>query len=214
MIDPEIWDVAGKTDDYIVTFHNNFWSCSCPHFKFYCRSRGEKCKHIEKIILEISKKKETKTVKRYVDIVFDEMNQFLVKNGFLLMEPPCHSNEFLFGKRVDKDGVRLSIRVWTSIDKKSKTSRASGQDAIRVEFFYMHKINADHFKPKRIGCLVNYRTKNWRDNVKDSIDYWESYKPIFCSVKNCNGLLVPRKGARGEFLGCSCFPDCKNTANL
>lgn len=74
----------------------------------------------------------------YVQITQEEMEQVCsTENGFQLIQLP-KTVELVYGKRVDRDGMPLSLRVYSSIDPNGK-GRDRGKDAIRVEVYYRTK---------------------------------------------------------------------------
>lgn len=144
----------------------------------------------------------------YTNITKEEMTKFLVSQGFMSMDLPKIS-EIVFGKRVDKNGMQLSLRVYTGIT--GQNSRDCGKDAIRVNLFYRNKKNG---KVVKVGSFkrVN-RIHTWRKNLQSRLDNWEKNCPIgFCP--KCKMPLVKRKGKNGEFLGCSSYPECKYTKEM
>jgi len=140
----------------------------------------------------------------FVDISKQEMEQFLKEQGFIELNLDLIS-ETVFAKRVDNNGMKLSLRIYSGIEKNSGHSRGVGEDAIRLMLFYKNK-NEEIVKLNGSG-RVN-RTKNWKINLKNRIDnFCEMLPKHIC--KNCNAPMILRKGAYGNFHGCCNFPECK-----
>lgn len=146
---------------------------------------------------------------RFVEIKPDQFAEFLTVQGFKLMDLPG-VGEIVYGKRVDKDGEKLTIRVYTSLNKTGGSTREKGTDAIRVSLFRSHDGNVVQLATRR-----NYRTKGWASSVQKNIDELTEFKLHRCTAEGCGGLLVPRQGKHGAFLGCSNFPKgCRETAKI
>ncbi len=101
----------------------------------------------------------------------------------------------------------FSVRVYSSIDPRTGVSRKVGADAVRVLLFN---------KAKERGAKVEKRVN--RTGSEDGVmartrsrarEVWGWYTQNKCS---CGGVMVTRKGPKGNFLGCSNYPDCKNTS--
>ena len=69
----------------------------------------------------------------YHPITKDEMRSFLEPQGFVAVDLPG-TREIVFAKRVDVDGLPLSLRVYTGIT--GENSRDVGEDAIRCLIFW------------------------------------------------------------------------------
>lgn len=116
--------------------------------------------------------------------------------------------ELVYAKRIDKYGLQLSLRVYTSIEKYAG-SRGVGQDAIRCEVVW-RMIRSNDLNTEEIPYLfvvgrsarVN-RTQNWKINLKKRMDSWEEMLGPACP--KCKSPTVIRKGKNGEFYGCSTF---------
>jgi hypothetical protein len=146
---------------------------------------------------------------RFVEIKREQMHEFLNCQGFKLMDLP-NVGEIVYGKRVDKDGEKLTVRVYTSLNKNGGSTREKGTDAIRVSLFRFHDD-----KPSQLATRRNYRTKGWASSVQKNINELTEFKLHRCTAEGCGGLLVPRQGKNGAFLGCSNFPKgCRQTAKI
>lgn len=151
----------------------------------------------------------------YYNISENEMREFLEGQGFSQIKLP-RTIELVFAKRVDQDDLPLSLRVFTGINP-SGSSRAVGKDAIRVTLF-MRTRQAIRFEdvPSNIiklgGSKRVHRVENWKKNLQSRIDSWLDFMPKHkCK---CGSPMVPRNGENGKFLGCSQYPNCKNTRSL
>ena len=137
---------------------------------------------------------------RYVPISEEEMDSFLKDKGFstITLEGV---NEKVYGKLVAKN---TSLRVYSSLV--AGESRGVGEDAIRV---VLATRNADKIKVCGSSRRVN-RTKNWRDNLTNRIEGW--FEMMGPSCPKCGAATVERKGAYGDFWGCTNYPECKGIA--
>ncbi len=73
----------------------------------------------------------------FYSISKEEMHKFLSARGFQPIQLP-NTYELVYGKIVNVAGFKLSLRVYTAIEA-SGHSRAKGEDAIRVQFYYMYE---------------------------------------------------------------------------
>jgi hypothetical protein len=135
----------------------------------------------------------------YHAITRNEMAPFLERQGFRPMALP-NVVELVWGKRVDRDGQALSLRVYSGIDR-SGTSREVGTDAIRVQVFYRDPDGA----VTRIGTSKRvHRVKGWKRNLQSRIDGWQEALGPACP--KCGAPMVLRKPPKGKtwqpFYGC------------
>lgn len=141
----------------------------------------------------------------YVRITESEMDEFLKPKGFR----PLNVNgtkEKVYGKRVDRESIPLSLRVYSSIW--NGTARDKGSDAIRVELF---KWDSDRGKPVHVGHGKRvHRIDTWRKNLgKRILDIGSMFGPL---CPNCGDMMVLRSGSNGKFWGCSNYQKgCKGT---
>lgn len=70
---------------------------------------------------------------QYYNITVEEMDSFLLPQGFKRIELPGTS-ELVYGKRIDNNNLPLTLRVYTGIDP-TGLSREVGKDAMRVNLF-------------------------------------------------------------------------------
>lgn len=143
----------------------------------------------------------------YQQISQSEMEDFLFSKGFQPVALPG-TQELVYGKRVDCNGLALTLRVYSSIFAGS--GRAAGEDAIRVVLF----LKLDDKIVKLGGSKRVHRVQGWRDNLQSRLSDWQQFLPArTCS---CGKPMVvrhvkqgPRKGE--PFYGCTAFPECRNT---
>ena len=141
---------------------------------------------------------------KYLNISEKEMTSFLTERGFKLVKL-SNVSEKVFAKRVDQDGMQLSLRIFTGIF--SGESRECGKDAIRVSLFFRSEegIVTLASVAKRV-----HRVHGWKKNLDSRIRDFLTAKIRRCRACE-NGIMVPRKGKNGEFAGCSNYPNCKHT---
>jgi len=140
---------------------------------------------------------------KFTNITKSEMQNFLGNLGFAEISIP-NCNESVFAKRIDKNGIPLSMRVYTGIV--SSESRGCGEDAIRVNVFAktLHNI------PKKVvTCRRVNRVSGWRKNLQSRIH--EVFHKAPTAICNCGNPMVLREGKFGDFLGCTNYPECKET---
>jgi hypothetical protein len=142
---------------------------------------------------------------KYVSISKDEMDQFLIPQGFSSIQIE-NTFELVYAKRVFQDDLKLSLRIYTGINS-SGISRDVGEDAIRV-YLFMKK--QDNSIVKICGCKRVNRIETWKNNLQQRINSWnDSFPKHKCDL--CKMPMILRKGSNGDFLGCSNFPNCKFT---
>ena len=117
--------------------------------------------------------------KEYTKINKDEMFDFLTSQGFSEINLP-NCNESVFGRRIDCNGVPLTMRVYTSIVGES--SRGLGEDAIRVQVFA--KVG-DRIISVGGSKRVN-RIATWKKNLQSRIDEMLNNKTLYASKVNKN----------------------------
>lgn len=137
----------------------------------------------------------------YTHIEQSEMSQFLEGNGFEFYDD-TQAQEYVFQKYVDKDGIKYTLRVYTSISRYNDAGRRVGTDAIRVVVLGDNR----YFGESRVN-----RTQNWRDNLKKRI---ESFKTSYKTCPQCGHALRPKTGKFGKFMGCVTYPACGYTESV
>lgn len=144
----------------------------------------------------------------FVNVTKEEMQLHLEPQGFKEIKIPG-TVEAVFAKRVDHDGMSLSLRVYTGINPNGH-SRDVGKDAIRLELFYRD----EHGQITRAGhgCKRVHRVVNWKKNLQARLDDWESLLGPSCG--SCGRPMTERKGKNGSFYGCSGYPACRVTQSI
>jgi len=137
----------------------------------------------------------------YTDITRADIEEFLTPLGFTKMDLP-NVRELVYGKRVDRDGLALSLRVFTGIDPNGH-SRDVGEDAIRCVVFWR---NPEGEVKKVATSKRVHRVAGWKKNLGERLEDWK-LGPV-CS---CGSPMVERKSKNGKFFGCSNFPACRQT---
>lgn len=142
----------------------------------------------------------------YVNITQQEVEEFLLPQGFqkIQFDPSVNIRELVYSKRVDVDGLVLSLRVYTGINPDGN-SRDVGADAIRCAIFWRM---SDGTIKKIASSKRVHRVKGWRNNLGERI---ATLKPAPIKCKHDGAPMVARKGTFGEFYGCANFPECKHT---
>ncbi len=145
----------------------------------------------------------------YVNVTQQEMESHLLPQDFVALRLPG-TVELVYGKRVDRDGMMLSLRIYTGINP-GGNSRAVGEDAIRVQVCWRM---GDGTVKIIGGSRRVHRVKGWRKNLQARIDGWEEQLGPQCPDPKCAAPMMERKGRNGTFWGCSCYPGCKRTINI
>jgi hypothetical protein len=142
----------------------------------------------------------------YTNVTAQEMTDFLTPQGFKQLDlkkfdPFDRTTEMVFGKRVDHNGIQLTLRVYTGIDP-SGQSRDVGVDAMRASLF-MRKWNTADQKWDIMmlgGSKRVHRVQKWRQNLQERLDKWLE---MFKLCPRCGMPLMVKKGRNGEFFGCT-----------
>lgn len=162
---------------------------------------------------------------QYINVTQTEMETLLFPLGFQRVRP-SRTSELVYGKRVDQDGLPLTLRIYTGINPDGQ-SRDVGEDAMRVNLFMGVPKGNDPGTGKPVWDVVKLggskrvhriapsksNPTGWRGNLKCRIDAWTEYLPPHRCPKCSNPMLV-RNGRSGQFLGCAGYPNCKHTAPL
>lgn len=116
--------------------------------------------------------------------------------------------ELVYARRVDRDGMQLSLRVFTGIEPDG-ISRDVGTDAIRCVLIWRNPKNGETATvatSKRV-----HRVAGWRRNLQARLDTLEPDGP---RCEKCGAPMVLRTSKRGPFYGCAGYPNCKHTAQV
>lgn len=143
----------------------------------------------------------------YKNVTQTEMEAFLTPQGFKPVAV-AGTTELVYGKRVDRDNLQLTLRVYTGITP-SGCSRGCGKDAMRVTVFWR--------KPDGVVKMVGgskrvHRVEGWRNNLQNRLDAWVELLGPRCS--ECGSPMVLRHGSRGDFFGCQNYPSCRATQEV
>ena len=141
----------------------------------------------------------------FYNITRQEMADFLEPQGFRLVEIPG-TFELVWGKRIDHNEWPLTLRVFSGINPNGQ-SREKGEDAIRVRLFYRR---GDGKIIEMDGSKRVHRVVNWKANLQKRLN--EDYLPEHAC--NCGCPMTVRNGRNGKFLGCTDYPNCKQTKPL
>jgi len=139
----------------------------------------------------------------YTEITEGEMDEFLIEEmDFTPSTDVKSAKERIYDYPFStKGGEDLMIRVYSSIDSRTRRSRESGEDAIRVVLMWK-----DGSEWKAIGSSKRvHRIQTWRKNLKKRLSNWKDMIEGRCG--NCGAPLSVRSGKHGKFLGCSRYGD-------
>lgn len=142
----------------------------------------------------------------YTKITLREFLDFLKyeKLTYTLTSVSRDTKEYIFNIPASPGSL---IRVFSSVDIRSKVSRDIGKDAIRLVL-----IDKESNLPITKGQKT-LRMFNWKDHLSRKIKYLLEYVRYFerkCPF--CDSFLTIREGDNGPFWGCSEYPNCKYTA--
>ncbi len=144
---------------------------------------------------------------QYTDVTINEMDEFISSQGFKALVLPG-TVERVYGRRVDRDGLQLTLRVYTGINPNGH-SREVGADAIRCHVFW--RDGTGTVRPCG-GSKRVHRVKGWRKNLQSRLDAFEDLLGPQCP--NCEAPMVERTSKGKKFWGCSTYPTCKCTMQV
>ncbi len=168
----------------------------------------------------------------YVEFTYDQAKQVLVEDmGFKCINDVdpnsegfgINANEYVFERVVKNenaddfmkalkgDNFRYSIRIFSSLDRKTKRTREIGSDAIRVTLFDLKQD-----RPVKAERRVNRTVNAFRNMKERAQELWKYVADGNHVCPKCESLLVKRtaKRTKKNFLGCSNYPKCTHTQNL
>ena len=162
---------------------------------------------------------------QYYAVSQTELEDLLIPMGFKQVSVRG-TRELVYGKRVDQDGLKLTLRVYTGIEP-TGVSRDVGDDAMRVNLFLGTPIGYDTERKKTTWEVMKLggskrvhriapsasNPEGWRKNLRDRINGWIDYLPQDKCDK-CGMPMIPREGKNGKFLSCAGYPRCRNTRNI
>lgn len=105
----------------------------------------------------------------------------------------------------------LKARLYSSIEQDSGQSRGKGQDSIKTLIW-----STSLDRPIG-GRAYTKRISTWPANLTPKIrSIMEEVDEYVTECEECGGWLVERENSESgnKFLGCSSYPDCKNTAAI
>jgi len=107
------------------------------------------------------------------------------------------------------DNGAFTLRVYSSLDKRTGEARDKGSDAIRTVVLHTKSGNPVLSK-KRTN-----RIQTWKKNLKKKINSIENQKSEVVMCSECGNPMVIRTSGDGDkFYGCSAYPDCENTESI
>lgn len=151
------------------------------------------------------------SAKRYTRITKEEFEQFLaeINYDFEIVNHP--SGEYVYEhSNPIKKHPEVSVRIFSTIDKRTDVSREKDSDAIRTVIW------DDENEFALGGKTKTLRIKTWKKNLRDKIvETINDTNSMICQCKECNtGWLIEREGQYGKFLGCTRYPSCSYTEKL
>lgn len=142
----------------------------------------------------------------YTEITLREFLDFLKyeKLTYTLTSTSRDTKEYVFNIVASPGSF---IRLYSSVDIRSKVSRDIGKDAIRLVL-----INKELNLPITKGQKT-LRMLNWKNHLSHKIKYLLEYVKYFeRKCPECDSPLVVRKGMDTLFWDCSSYPACRYTA--
>lgn len=150
---------------------------------------------------------------RYRAITRREFERQMADMGFSEIAYPG-SKEHIYQRAIaNRDGSpsRFVVRIFSSVHIGTGMTRECGDDAIRIVLF--DSVLKDQRARERI--VQDWRTfrtenalPNMRQRARDAFAY---------AIQNgcdCGALMIERSGKSGPFMGCTDYPNCKNTRAL
>ena len=143
---------------------------------------------------------------------FEEALKSYGLGKFILYENPENNyKEYVYSLQLQ---AGLILRIFSSVDIKTGSSRSVGTDAIRIVPVAFVKKKTSYWKYlKKVEKRTN-RTTNWKENLYQNLlrvitNISDGYK-----AGKCGHILVKRSSRFGEFWGCINFPSCRHKENL
>ena len=153
---------------------------------------------------------------RYVEISYEKMNETLESIGFSKVYPKGVI-EYVWERQVEDTAGKefpYAVRVYSSVDARTMTTRDCGADAIRVVLMDLATGRALKLKSGKgkAGQRI-YRTKNALPTLKERCrEYF--IKVIREGCPKCGAVMAERAGKNGKFLGCTKYPECNGTRKV
>lgn len=110
----------------------------------------------------------------------------------------------------ESDDGKFTMRVYSSVDKRSDKSREKDSDAIRLTV-----IHTESGWPVMSEKRTN-RIKTWPKNLKKKIANIKDRKDEVTFCDDCGSIMLIRENKENgdKFYGCIEYPECKNTEPL
>ncbi|EGQ44151.1 MAG: topoisomerase DNA binding C4 zinc finger [Candidatus Nanosalina sp. J07AB43] len=146
--------------------------------------------------------------RKYSDIIQEEFEQALSETDvdFERKDYPW-SGELIYEAKSEDD--TFTLRVYSSLDKRTGEARSRGSDAIRTVV-----LHTDSGRPVLKEKRTN-RIQTWKKNLKKKINKLAKQQGNVKKCEECGNTMVIRENSNGEeFYGCSWYPNCKNTESL
>ncbi len=141
----------------------------------------------------------------FVTFSKSDFDEFMAKHypNSSLSPPSLDTMEYIY--LIPTTIPNIIVKVFSSIDIRTNTSREYGSDALRV-ILYNTKINRPISHPRKSHIK---RMKNWRLYLKSAITESKNKVEFYNrTCPKCGNPLVHRISKRGEFFGCSSYPQC------
>lgn len=148
----------------------------------------------------------SQTKRQYVSIDESEFKDFLGTACSYREVSDMKAKEVVFA--IDLPHPDLEIRIFSTLEKGK--SRDKGSDAIRTVIWHVEQDAPVGGRTKTL------RIETWKKNllskIVDIMKNWRNEWHGEC--QECGGVMVERSGKYGDFLGCTSYPNCKNTESI
>lgn len=120
----------------------------------------------------------------------------------------AYESETLGTKDIDGETHTFCLKTFSTVNKSNEKTRDKGDDSIKT-LLWDKTENAPVSGRSRTHRTKN-ALKNTQKKLEDIAENWDD------EITTCGDghLMVRRTGKRGEFLGCSNFPDCRETKDI
>jgi len=148
---------------------------------------------------------------KYTSITKEEFDEFINSLPYDFEEKRSpNAKEYIYSLKGVVDGRQdITLQVMSTVHVDSNVSRAKGKDAIRTVL-----MKTSTRKPVG-GRTKTLRIPTWRKNLRKKIESLvEETSKYYTDCPECDGFLVKRTGKHGEFLGCTNYPQCDETAQV
>lgn len=146
--------------------------------------------------------------RRYTRITRDEFEEALDETEYNFKEVDYNwTGELVY--EAYSESKTYTLRVYSSLDKRTGQARDKGSDAIRTVV-----LHTDSGRPVLKEKRTN-RIKTWKSNLKKKIRSLSERSSEVEICRKCKSPMVIRENKDGDkFYGCSSYPDCKNTKSI